>query len=223
LPGLRQIVELRAHGRGALGGVLAQAATVEAEAGQPRHRQGQAFALGIVLQAAQRKEQMTERGQPRRTRRRNGRPVPPGRLQDRERAVQLQAGVELGREVGGGACFEPGQRGLHRRQPQRHRQRTGAGFGKQHAAQGVMRPAVGRLVEFLRPPVQLARRHVRLADAVGGAEPFMLQRCQGEVSGIRGRIDERQRHALLRLRGQPGFDMAPPGLAGDGRRAHAAR
>ena len=68
--------------------------------------------------------------------------------------------------------------------------------------------AGGRTGQFLGPPAKLGGGHLRFADAVSGAQQLLLKRGHGHVSRVAATVDEGQRHALLRLRGQPFVDEA---------------
>src|SRR6185503_7935440 len=79
---------------------------------------------------------------------------------------------------------------------------------EQHLGQWMTTAAGRRTSQFLRPPIELGRGHLRLADAVGRAEQLLLQRSQRDMAGITPAIDEYQRDALLRLHRQPLVDEA---------------
>ena len=105
----------------------------------------------------------------------------------------------LGREVGGGAFLELAHRGQHGRDPERQGKDIGLGLVEQHAGER-MTPATGAGTgKFLRPPVELDRRHLRLADAVGSANDLPLKGRQRDVSVAQGGIEKPQGHPLLRI------------------------
>ncbi|WP_449425669.1 hypothetical protein, partial [Rhodanobacter lindaniclasticus] len=128
---------------------------IQAVTRQPRHRQGQAVALGVRVQAQQGVQQMVEHGQPSRPLGRGLGAVPPCRLQRGQRAMQRRRCLQLGRIVGCRALLQLRHRRQYRRQPQLGGDRVAAFVVEQHLRQR-MAPATGRRTgQLLRPPTEL--------------------------------------------------------------------